>query len=48
LKSVFSRASLSLLFAFLIIPWHNTSAQEKRPAKNDVIITIAWPRAIAK
>jgi hypothetical protein len=39
---------LTFLIPLLLSPWHNTSAQEKRPAKNDFIITIAWPRAIAK
>lgn len=39
---------LTFLIPLLLSPWHIASAQEKRPAKNDVIITIAWPCALAK
>lgn len=41
----------SILFffiPFLLAPWHNASAQEKQTPKADFLITIAWPRALAK
>jgi hypothetical protein len=37
-----------LLITLLVSFGHNSSAQEKRTVRDDFLITIAWPRALAK